>query len=447
MAQARKKAAKPKPKAKPAAKKKAAPKKSTPKKSAPKKSAPKKSAPKAKTKAKPKAKAAPKRKKKAATPKRAIEVVEPTTDAVPEPILAESSTEGRRILSARERSARSLPVVEILDDPHPIGALRRFLDSIRGEATSQQSQIALGSAQLMLLPIAREHRGGSEVKEVVDLMLQHWPDFGERRRGFHAQEFLRNALAAIGVDRERISKLEDLIPPGASSELLFNLACAHAVARDKVAMLRAVERALEAGVSPSQFRRDHDFAPYARDPDLAHVLARAEVPAIPVDVEPYISLIRGSLDILVATLREYGESIELHPPVRLDAILDAERARKISLPNDYRALLTITNGMALWDHTFLGVGDYREATPLAQRAQHYLEMLASFGRTGIHDCVPIANWGQPNDWLLYDRRGSLRGGDEPGYVLMLNSDEHALSDLSAALQHLEYIARETFGTN
>jgi hypothetical protein len=299
----------------------------------------------------------------------------------------------------------------------------------------------------MLLPIAREHRGGTEVKELVDLMLQHWPDFGERRRGFHAQEFLRNALAAIGVDRDRISKLEDLIPPGASSELLFNLACAHAVARDKVAMLKAVERALEAGVSPSQFRRDHEFAPYARDPDLAHVLARAEVPAIPVDVEPYISLIRGSLDILVATLREYGESIELHPPVRLDAILDAERARKISLPNDYRALLTITNGMALWDHTFLGVGDYRESTPLAQRAQHYLEMLVSFGRTGIHDCVPIANWGQPNDWLLYDRRGSLRGGDEPGYVLMLNSDEHALSDLSAALQHLEYIARETFGTN
>lgn len=440
MAQARKKATS-KPKAKPAAKKKAAPKKSAPKKPAPKKPAPKKSAPKKR------AKPAPKTKKKPAPRKRPIEVVEQTIDAVPEPILAESSTDSRRLLSARERSLRSLPVVEILDDPHPIGALRRFLDSIRGEATSQQSQIALGSAQLMLLPIAREHRGGSEVKEVVDLMLQHWPDFGERRRGFHAQEFLRNALAAIGVDRDRIGKLEDLIPPGASSELLFNLACAHAVARDKVAMLRAVERALEAGISPSQFRRDHDFAPYARDPDLAHVLARAEVPAIPVDVEPYISLIRGSLDILVATLREYGESIELHPPVRLDAILDAERARKISLPNDYRALLTITNGMALWEHTFLGVGDYREPTPLAQRAQHYLEMLASFGRTGLHDCVPIANWGQPNDWLLYDRRGFLRGGDEPGYVLMLNSDEHALSDLSAALQHLEYIARETFGTN
>ena len=369
-------------------------------------------------------------------------------DAVPEPILAEPSTGGRRSLSARERSARSLPVVEILDDPHPIGALRRFLDSIRGEATAQQSQIALGSAQLMLLPIAREHRGGSEVKEVVDLMLQHWPDFGERRRGFHAQEFLRNALAAIGVDRDRISKLEDLDP----------------ARRDRRApvqpRLRACRRAGQgrdaqapssARSKPASRRRSSVATTTLRRmraiPILSHLLARAEVPAIPVDVEPYISLIRGSLDILVATLREYGESIQLHPPVRLDAILDAERARKISLPNDYRALLTITNGMALWDHTFFGVGDYRESTPLAQRAQHYLEMLASFGRTGIHDCVPIANWGQPNDWLLYDRRGSLRGGDEPGYVLMLNSDEHALSDLSAALQHLEFIARETLGTN
>jgi hypothetical protein len=26
-------------------------------------------------------------------------------------------------------------VVDILDDPHPIGALRRFLDSVKGNAT------------------------------------------------------------------------------------------------------------------------------------------------------------------------------------------------------------------------------------------------------------------------------------------------------------------------
>jgi hypothetical protein len=436
-------------KVKATAKAKAAPKKAkaTPKKAkaAPKK-APKAKKPASTTTARGRAKATPA--KAAPRTRQLVDTsLDLAADAVPEMIGAEpSSGLAARSLTARERAIRSLPVVEILDDPHPIGALRRFLDSVKGEATQQQSQIALGSAQLMLLPIAREHRGGSEVKEIVDLVLDHWLYFGERRKGFHAQEFLRNALAAIGVDRERIAKLEDLIPANATPELLFNLACAHAVARDKVAMLRAVERALEAGVSPSQFRRDSDFAVYEKDPDLSALLSRAEIPPIPVDVEPYLPAVRSALDSLVATLREYGESIELRPPVRLDAILDAERARRISLPNDYRALLTITNGMALWDHTFFGAGDYREMTPLALRAQHYLETMAEAGRSGIEDCIPLANWGRPTDWLLYDLRGRLRG-HEPGYLLMLGGDEHHLSNLAMALSQLEDIARETLGTN
>ncbi len=388
-------------------------------------------------------------------PPRAIETSAPiqelapevTSDAIPQPIGTESSTDtGRRSLSARERALRSSPVVEILDDPYPIGALRRFLDSIKGNATSQQAQIALGSAQLMLLPIAREHRGGSEVKELVDLVLGHWDQLGELRRGYHAQEFLKNAFLAIGVDRDRIRRLEDLVPASASSDLLFAHAAAHAVARDKVAMLRAVERALEAGASPAQFRRDADFIVYAKDPDLSVLLARAEVPQIPVDIEPHVLAVRTALDQLVATLREFGEPIELRPPVRLDAILDAERARKISLPNDYRALLTITNGMTLWDHTFFAAGDYREPTQLALAAQHYLHQAALHGETGIEECVPLARWGTDADWLLYDPRGRIRG-DIPGYVLRTDGSSHAVEDLATALSRIEYMARETFSTN
>jgi hypothetical protein len=408
---------------KPAPKKKSAPKKTVKKK--PAKPAPKKKP------AKPKKKAAPKQKRAPQAVPVAVEVTE---------------TSRGRILTARERATRSSPVVEILDDRHPIVALRRFLESIHGEATQQQAQIALGAAQLMLLPIAREHRGGSEVKELVDLVLSRWEDFGERRYGFHAQEFLRNALAAIGVDRDRIARLEAQVPATASAELLFNLACAHAVARDKVAMLRAVNAALEAGAMPAQFRRDSDFLPYQQDPDFALRLARADVPQIPVDVDPFVPTVRTALDSLVGTLREYGEQVELRPPVRLDAILDAERAHKISLPNDYRALLTITNGMRLWEHEFFGAGDYREATPLAARAARWIESTSASGATGLEECVPVACWGQPNDWLLYDPRGRIRGG-EPGYVLMLNRDDHALEDLAAALGHLEDIAREVLGTN
>jgi len=420
--------------------KKRAPKKTVKKKAAAPKA--KKSPARAAVKKQPAKKAAPKKQAKKAAPRR---VAPEISDAIPLAVETSETSRGR-VLTARERASRSSPVVEILDDPHPIGALRRFLDSIKGEATQQQAQIALGAAQLMLLPIAREHRGGNEVKELVDLVLNRWEDFGERRYGFHAQEFLRNAFAAIGVDRERITRLEARLPPTASGELLFNLACAHAVARDKVAMLRAVDAALEAGATPAQFRRDADFMAYQQDPDLALRLARADVPQIPVDVEPYVPAVRAALDSLVSTLREFGEQVELRPPVRLDAILDAERAHKISLPNDYRALLTITNGMRLWDHEFFGAGDYREATPLAARAARWIEMATSYGATGLDECVPLACWGQPNDWLIYDPRGQIRGG-EPGYVLMLNADEHALTDLAAALSHLEDIAREVLGTN
>lgn len=373
-----------------------------------------------------------------------IEDLTEIAGAIPQPVGEDVfASTGKRKL-AREWSARSSPVVEILDDAHPIGALRRFLDSIKGEASAQQAEIALGAAQLLLLPLAREARGGGDVKELIDLVLERWADFGERRFGFHAQEFLRNALAAVGVDRDRIARLEAAVPREASSELLFELACAHAVARDKVALLRAVEDALAAGTSPAQFRREADFAPYASDPSLAVVLARADIPAIPVDVDPHRDPVRRALDRLVRAAKELGGQIELHPPARLDAILDAERAAKVQLPNDYRAFLSITNGMKLLDREFMSTADYRDATALAQRAYHFVH--ADYAASGLVDCVPLANWGQSDDWLLYDPRGRLRGG-EPGYVATLGADEIILDDLAAALGWLEELTRDILGTN
>src|SRR5258708_11715911 len=139
-------------------------------------------------KAKPKKKKAPPKPRRARKPKAtpALELA-----AVPEEVVAASSTARRRALTARERLARSSPVVEILDDPHPIGALRRFLETIRGVATEQQAQIALGAAQLLLLSIARDDRGGADVKELVHLVLERWAELGARRTGYHGQEFLR----------------------------------------------------------------------------------------------------------------------------------------------------------------------------------------------------------------------------------------------------------------
>ena len=100
--------------------------------------------------------------------------------------------------------------------------------------------------------------------------------------------------------------------------------------------------------------------------------------------------------------------------------------------------------MRVWDREFLATGDFREPTSLAQRARRYLE--AEFATAGLSDCVPLASWGGPNDWLLYDPRGRVRRGD-PGYVVMLDSDEIPVADLAAALVWLEALARDERGTN
>ncbi len=333
----------------------------------------------------------------------------------------------------------------MLDSKQPIEELRRFLAGITDTATMQEGQIALGSAQLMLLPIAHEHRGGTEVKQLLDLVLARWHAFPDRT-GFHAQEFLRNAFAAVGDDRDRIAQLSTLVPRDATSELRFNMASAYAVAGDLPAMVRALEATLAAGATAAQVRRDPDFAPFLDDPAVVALLDRAAVPAIPVDVDPYVPPVRAALDSLVGTLRELGEQSKLNPPATLDAVLAAERAKKIQLPNDYRALLTITDGMAMWDHEFFGTVDYRGDTRLARRAREFLEMSASYGGIGMDECVPLANWGQPNHWLLYDPRGAVREGD-PGYVVMMTADPWPMHDLADALLKIADSVRDVLGTN
>jgi len=336
-------------------------------------------------------------------------------------------------------------VVEILDDEQPIEALRRYLARIVGTASVQEGQVALGSAQLMLLPIAREHRGGAEVKALLDLVLSRWVAFPDPA-GFHAQEFLRNAFAAVGEDRERITQLLELVPAEPSSELLFSIACAHAIAGDKPAMLAALRGAIAGGVNAAQIRRDGDFARFLDDHELIELLDGDRAPAIPVDLAPHLEPVREALDALVSTLEDLGQRSTLNPPASLELVLSAERATKIQLPNDYRALLTIADGFSIWDNAFLGTIDYRTDTALAKRAREYLAMSAGYGATGIDECVPIANWGQPNDWLLFDPRGTIRGG-EPGYVLMLNADELPIDDLVAALDRIARIAADVLGTN
>ncbi len=382
-----------------------------------------------KPKAKPKLDAKPRIKAKPTSKARATKSGRRHDDAIPTPIAYTGS--GR--------------VLEIIDDAQPIAALRRFLEVIDSPPSAPQSQVVLGSAQLMLLPIAREHRGGSEVKELLDLVLSHWTMFPEPA-GFHAQEFLRHAFAAVGDDRVRLTRLMAVVPANASAELRFNIACAHALVRDKVAMMHALRQALAAGISAAEVRRDNDFAPYAHDPEVQALLDGTPAPQIPVDIAPHLSSVRGALDSLVATLKEFGETIKLNPPAALDTVLAVERGRKIQLPNDYRALLTLTDGMTMWDHDFFGTLDYRSDTKLARRAREYVEGSARHGASAIDECVPLASWGGPDHWLLYDPRGSVRDG-RPGYVVMSSPEPMPVSSLVEALERIEAVVRDVLGTN
>lgn len=370
--------------------------------------------PKAKAKAKAKAKPRAKAKPKAAGPSNARLKKKPT--AVP----------------------FTGQILQILDDPRPIEALRRYLGTFDGSANEQQSQVALGSAQLMLFTIEREHRGGPEVQAVVDLVLSRWAALRDPT-GFHAQGFLRNALAAVGDDTARLRRLVDHVPAEASPELRYHVAAAYAYAGDKPALLPALEDALDAGASREQILRDADFAAFVRDPDVEALLARVAAPDIPVDVAPHLFPVRVALEGVLATVRRFGEKPLLAPPATLDRVLAAEHAARIQLPNDYRALLTLSDAPRVLEFAFASTADLARDGELSRIARACLS--STFG-----GCVPLAQWGQPTDWLVYDPMGSVRGG-APGYVLVLDDDPLTLRDLVHAFERLEQAAAYELGTN
>jgi hypothetical protein len=355
-----------------------------------------------------------------------------------------SATNARLRTKPRAKQSGGGQIVQILDDDHPLDALRRYLASFDGNASEQQGQVALGSAQLMLFAIEREHRGGDEVKQLIDLVLSRWGAFPEPD-GFHAQGFLRNAFAAIGDDRARLSELVQLVPAEASPELRYNIAAAYAFVGDKPALLPALERALDAGASPDQILRDTDFAAFVRDPDVEAMLARAGVPEIPVDIDPHLRPVRAALDSAMATLRRFGEKPELAPPATLERVLAAEHAARIQLPNDYRALLTLSDAPRLFEFAFVGTGDLSTDSDLSRSSRAYLAA-RSENRSGVGACVPLAKWGQPTDWLLYDPMGNVRGGN-PGYVLLFDDGQMTLRDLVHAFERLEQAAADELGTN
>jgi len=168
---------------------------------------------------------------------------------------------------------------------------------------------------------------------------------------------------------------------------------------------------------------------------IAAVVALPSAP-IPFDIAPHFARVRTAIDKLVTSLRQRGAPVRLGAPASVEAILTAERARGISLPNDYRALLTLHDGMILFDRTFFGTRDYVEDTLLTLRAREFLQSSVEHGLPGIEDCIPLANWGLPSDWLLYDPRGEVRGGG-PGLLVTRRAGATVMKDVCDTLAQLE----------
>jgi hypothetical protein len=177
--------------------------------------------------------------------------------------------------------------------------------------------------------------------------------------------------------------------------------------------------------------------------ELATVVARSQLREyIPVDVAPYVRPVRDALAEVKATLEELGGTVEVAPPADLDAVLASERAAHIQLPNDFRALLTITNGCTLFDRAFFSLDDYRSETALAKKARAFLTAAPE----GVDECIPLANWGQETEWLLWDPHGHGRRG-RPGYVVMLDEHESTYDDLVSVLEGIAVHARDALSTN
>lgn len=280
-------------------------------------------------------------------------------------------------------------VIAILESRDPVAALKKYTATLSSKITKIEAQVWLGAAALLLGQPARGDQGRSTVEAIVDGVLDAWPRLPDRT-GSHAQDFLRNAAARV-VDATRMDRLGDHAPADASPDLLFALACGFGRLGDRDHLMAWLARALTAGVSPAQIRRTPDMARYVSEPEVVRLLAAHRAPAIPVDTTRHVAPLRTALDRMLRVLERCRRPVHLAPPVPLADVLAAEAAAGVQLPNDYRALLTLHDGLTLSDRRFFGTRDLRGGTPLHDAAREYIEMSSDYGAQGMEDCVPLAN--------------------------------------------------------
>ena len=322
-----------------------------------------------------------------------------TEDAVPTPIADDpfSATGRRRAMTARDWSTRSSPVVEILDDPHPIGALRRFLDSIKGPATAaagaDRARLGAADAAADRARSARRRRGQGARRSRARAL-------GRFRRMPHRLSCAGVPAQRVRGGRRRSRRASRASKSARAADRRAASCCftSRAHTRSRATRSRCCapsRRALAAGVTPADFRRDHDFAPYATRSRISRCCSRA----------PTCRRSRSTSSRICPPVRararvarrrrcaELGEAVELRPPVRLDTILDTERAAQASRCRTTTARCSrSTNGMRVWDREFFGDRRLSRAH-VARAARSAISRRPSTRRPALSDCVPLASWG------------------------------------------------------
>jgi hypothetical protein len=107
-------------------------------------------------------------------------------------------------------------------------------------------------------------------------------------------------------------------------------------------------------------------------------------------------------------------------------IAGAETRAGRPFPDEFSRLLQLHDGCSFGGVRFLGSGDFIDETELLVRAREFIQDTLRFDREEIRDSLPLANLGQPNDWLMYDSQGQ--------FVVWLTADDHPSSSLEEVLR-------------
>ncbi|HEU0030014.1 MAG TPA: SMI1/KNR4 family protein [Kofleriaceae bacterium] len=340
-----------------------------------------------------------------------------------------------------------------LKQPDGAARFRALVDGLPdGKLAKADAEAVLGLGAIALAGFAGT-RGDREAERVIAAVLARLPQLP--KRGYHFEQFVRNALGVVGP--ERLPAVERLVPATVDEPAIhLNLACARAAAGDRRGVIAAIERGLAAGMSRHAFANDPELAAMLATKQVAALLSPPKLPAIAWDVAPHVARLSKIVQAFAAKCVAQGDWLELGHASTKSAIVAVEKQLGVPLPNDFRAFLTLHDGLKAGHFGYghrrvsgdeilgladLGGGKRTSDTQLAKWAREWLDGQARHGSSTILDCVPLATFTQTSNWVLYDPIGHYLAEvtgkrARPGYIMQMNADAWIVPRFADALRFM-----------